>query len=245
MPNYSVLAYTNHGGEDKPLNTMYFRILKGDLNVCSPSYQYNITICQMVMKDEELLPFEGENSHRTHTNNATNTSNSTNSSSYPPLSIRPEIVINEEQLQELLTNTSLNTPEGFESLRHNVTGTTHSNDTESEGVGKIYVDEYPQFEPLAIEQPLEEEGTIDNSLQKPWESDQQTLFLNNQTISNGAHDIEEPSLSKDTVTPEDDLLDSMMSNRGSGLGDIIDNTKADTSNSYSSIPTGMSPPLKK
>ena len=31
-----------------------FQDTKGDLNVCSPNYQYNITVCQMVMKDGEL-----------------------------------------------------------------------------------------------------------------------------------------------------------------------------------------------
>ncbi len=279
MPNYSVLAYTEHGGGDKPSSdTMFFRILKGDLNVCSPNYLYNITICQMVMQNEELLPLgaEGTNStNSTHTNNATNTTNSTNSNSYPPYSIRPEMVINEEQLQELLANNSLNTPEGVEGLEQNATGTTHSSDTEGESDGKIYVDEYPQFEPLGIEQPLEEEITTDNSLQSPWESNQQTLFLNNQTLSNGVHDIEdnslqspwesnqqtlflnnqtlsngvhdieEPWLSKDTIPQVDNHQDSIMTNGGSSLGDTTDNSKADTSNSYSSLPMGMSLPFRK
>ncbi|MGH9979196.1 MAG: hypothetical protein ACRD8Z_25685, partial [Nitrososphaeraceae archaeon] len=48
MPSYSVLAYNVHGEGDKPSSdTMFFRVLEGDLNVCSPNYQYNITVCQM------------------------------------------------------------------------------------------------------------------------------------------------------------------------------------------------------
>src|SRR5512145_1997946 len=187
MPNYSVLAYTEHAGGDKPSSdTMFFRVLNGDLNVCSPNYQYNITICQVVMKDEELLPYVGEVTNSTHTNNAIN------DSSYPPLSVNPEMVINEEQLQALLSNSSLYTPEGVESVGQNATGTSLSNDTQGKDVEKIYVDEYPQYEPLVIEEPLEEEITIDNSVQRPWQSNQQSLFMNNQTVSNGVHDIEEP-----------------------------------------------------
>jgi hypothetical protein len=179
------------------------------------------------------------------------------------------MVINEEQLQELLANSSLNTSKGVESLDQNATGTTRSSDTEGESDGKIYVDEYPQFEPLGIEQPLEEEIIIDNSSQSPWESNQQTPFLDNQTLSNGVHDIEddssqspwesnqqtpfldnqtlsngvhdieEPWLSKDTIPQVDKHRDSIMDNEGSSLGDTTDNSKADTSNSYSSLPMGM------
>jgi hypothetical protein len=271
MPNYSVLAYTEHVGGDKSLSdTMSFRVLKGDLNVCSPNYLYNITICQMVMQDEELLPFGGEGTNSTHTNKATNTANSTSSNGYPPYSIRPELVINEEQLQELMANSSLNTSEGEgESLEQNATGTTRSSDTEGESDGKIYVDEYPQFEPLGIEQPLEEEIIIDNSSQSPRETNQQTPFLDNQTLSNGVHDIEddssqspresnqqtpfldnhtlsngvhdieEPWLSKDAIPQVDKHRDSITTNGGSSLGDTTDNSKADTSNSYSSLPMGM------
>lgn len=235
MPNYSVLAYA-----DKPsTDTMFFRVLKGDLNVCSPNYQYNITICQMVMKDEELSPNVGEITNSTHTNNVTNTTNSTDSSSYPPLSVNPEMVINEEQLQALLTNSSLN-PQGAEGVRQNDTGSSLSNGTQGKGVGKIYVDEYPQYEPLVTEQPLEGEITIDNSLQRPWQSNQQPLFMNNQTISNGVHDIEEPVLPKDAIRQQDNHQDSVLTKEGSSLGDSIDNPKADTSNSYSSIPIGIS-----
>jgi hypothetical protein len=245
MPNYSVLAYTEHGGGDKPsIGTTFFRVLKGDLNVCSPNYQYNITICQMVMKDEELSPYVGEITNSTHTNNATNTTNSTNSSNYPPLSVNPEMVINEEQLQALLTNSSLNPHEGAEGARQNDTGTSLSNGTQGKGVGKIYVDEYPQYEPLVIEQPLEGEITIDNSLKRPWQSNQQPLFLNNQTVSNGVNDIEEPVLPKDAIRQQDNHQDSVLTKEGSSLGDSIDNPKADTSNSYSSIPIGMSLPLR-
>jgi hypothetical protein len=149
------------------------------------------------------------------------------------------MVINEEQLQELLANSSLNTLKGVESLDQNATGTTRSSDTEGESDGKIYVDEYPQFEPLGIEQPLEEEIIIDDSSQSPWESNQQTPFLDNQTLSNGVHDIEEPWLSKDTIPQVDKHRDSIMDNEGSSLGDTTDNSKADTSNSYSSLPMGM------
>ena len=61
IPNYSVLAYTEHGeGDKRTSDTMFFRVLKGDLNVCSPDFKYNITVCQMVMKEEELLPSVGE-----------------------------------------------------------------------------------------------------------------------------------------------------------------------------------------
>lgn len=244
LPNYSVLAYTEHrGGNNPSSDTMFFRILKGDLNVCSPNYLYNITICQMVMKDDELLPFGGEGTNGTHTNSPSNIPNSTNSNSHPPLSNRPEMVINEEQLQELLANHSLNAPEGVDTSGQNATGTTHSSDPEGESIGKIYVDDYPQFKPLAIEQPLEEEITIDDSLQRPWESNQQTLLLNNQSISNGVHDIEEPWLSKDTIPQEGVHRDSVMTNEGSSLGETTtDNPKADTSNSYSSLLLGMSFP---
>ena len=245
MPNYSVLAFTEHGGGDKPSSdTMFFRILKGDLNVCSPNYQYNMTICQMVMKDEELSPYVWDVTNSTRTNNATNTTSSTNSSSYPPLSVNPEMVINEEQLQALLTNSSLITPKGVESVGQNDTGTSVSNDTQGNDVGKIYVDEYPQYEPLAIEQPLEEKIAIDNSLERPWESNQQPLSMNNQTVSNGVHDIEEPVLPKNALRQQDNHQDPMLTNERSSLGDSIDNPKADTSNSYSSIPIVMSSPLR-
>jgi hypothetical protein len=245
MTSYSVLAYTEHGGGDKPSSdTMFFRVLKGDLNVCSPNYQYNITICQMVMKDEELSPNAGEVTNSTHTNNATNTTNSTNSSSYPPLSVNPEMVINEEQLQALLTNSSLNPHEGAENGIQNDTGTSPNNNTQSKGVGKIYVDEYPQYEPLVARQPLEEEITTDNSLQTPWQSNQQWQFMNNQTVLNGLHDIEQPAQPKNTIRQQDNHQESVLTKEGSSLGNSIDNRKADTSNSYSSIPLGMSLPLR-
>ena len=241
-PNYGILAYVEQGGGNKsPSDTMFFRILKGDLNVCSPNYQYNITICQMVMKDEELSPYVGEVTNSSHTNNSTNTTNSTNRSNYPPLSANPEMIINEEQLQALLTNSSLNTSEGFERVRQNDTGTSLSNDTQGEGVGEIYIDEYPQYEPLVTEQPLEEEITIGNYLQGPWQSNQQPPpFMNNHTVSNGAHDLEEPVLPKDAGRQQDNLQDSVLTKEGLNLSDSIDNPKADTSNSYSSIPIRMS-----
>jgi hypothetical protein len=243
MSSYSVLAYAVQGNEDKPSSdTMFFRILKGDLNVCSPNYQYNITVCQMVMKDEELSTSAGQVTNNTHPNNAMNTTNSTNSTSYPPLSTNPEMVMNEEQLQALLSNSSLNTPKGVESVSQNDTGTTLNNDTQVNDIGKIYVDEYPQYEPLVSEQPLEEKIFIDNSLERPWSNNQQPLFMNNQTLSNGVHDIEEPVPSKNDLQQQNNHQDSVSANESSSLEDSIDNPKADTSNSYSSIPIGMSLP---
>jgi hypothetical protein len=245
MPSYSVLAYIVHGEEDKPSSdTMSFRILKGDLNVCSPNYQYNITVCQMVMKDEELSTSVEEVTNNTRANNAMNTTNSTNSTKYPPLSTNPEMVMNEEQLQALLSNSSLTTPKGVESVSQNDTSTSLNNDTQVNDIGKIYVDEYTQYEPLVIEQPLEEKIFIDNSLERPWLSNQQPLFMNNQTVSNGVHDIEEPVLPKNGLQQQDNHQDSVSANESSSLEDSIDNPKADTSNSYSSIPIGMSLPLR-
>ena len=77
----------------------------------------------------------------------------------------------------------LTTPKGVESVSQNDTNTSLNNDTQVNDIGKIYVDEYPQYEPLVIEQPLEEK--IDNSLERPWSSNQQPLFMGNQTDSNG------------------------------------------------------------
>ena len=234
-----------NGGGDKPASdTMFFRVLRGDLNVCSPNYQYNITICQMVMKNEELSPYVGKVTNTTNTINTTNTTNTTNSGGYPPLSINPEMVISEEQLQELQTNSSAGTPEGVESVRQNDTGTGPTIDTQGGSVGKIYVDEYPQYEPLVNEQPLEGEITIDNHSQSPWQNNQQPLFMNNQTVSSGVHDIEEPELPNDAIHQQDNHQDSGLATEGSRLGDDIDNPKADTSNSYSSIPIGMSLPFR-
>jgi hypothetical protein len=245
MTSYSVLAYAVQGDEDKPSSdTMFFRVLKGDLNVCSPNYQYNITVCQMVMKDEELSTSMEEVTNDTHANNATNTTNSTNSTSYPPLSTNPEMVMNEEQLQASLSNSSLSTPKGVESVSQNDTSNSRSNDTQVNDIGKVYVDEYPQYEPLVIEQPLEEKIFIDNSLERPWSNNQQPLFMNNQTVSNGVHDIEEPVPSKNGLQQQDNHEDSVSANESSSLEDSIDNPKADTSNSYSSIPIGMSLPLE-
>jgi hypothetical protein len=245
MTSYSVLAYAVQGDEDKPSSdTMFFRVLKGDLNVCSPNYQYNITVCQMVMKDEELSTSMEEVTNDIHANNAMNTTNSTNSTSYPPLSTNPEMVMNEEQLQASLSNSSLNTPKGVESVSQNDTSNSLSNDTQVNDIGKVYVDEYPQYEPLVIEQPLEEKIFIDNSLERPWSNNQQPLFMNNQTVSNGVHDIEEPVPSKNGLQQQDNHEDSVSANESSSLEDSIDNPKADTSNSYSSIPIGMSLPLE-
>jgi hypothetical protein len=231
MPNYSALAYTEHSSGDKSSSssgTMYFRVLKGDLNVCSPNFQHNVTICQTVMKNEELLPAAGEVTDSIHSNNTTNGTNPTNSSSFPPLSVDPEMVISEDQLQTLLANSSSNPIQGAENVSQNRNGTIPSNETQLNDIGKIYVDEYAQYEPLVVEQPLEEEISIANSLQRPWHSSPQPFFMNNQTASNEAHDIEEPVLPE---RQQDNHQDSMSTR------------EADTSNSYSSIPLGMSLPL--
>lgn len=243
IPNYSVLAYTENEEGDKPSSdTMFFRVLKGDLNVCSPDYRYNITVCQMVMKEEELLPSVGEVTNSSNSSNTSNTTDSTNSSSYPPLSVNPEMVINEEELQQLLTNSSLGAFEGSEGGRQNGTNTSPDNDTQRADVGKIYVDEYPQYEPLVIEQPLEGETTIDNPLESASQNNQQPLFTSNQTLSNGVHDLEAPELPNDALRQQNDHQDSTLPPDGSKLRDDTNNSKADTSNSYSSIPLGMSLP---
>lgn len=247
MPNYSALAYTEHGSGDKSSSsssgTMYFRVLKGDLNVCSPNFQQNVTICQTVMKNEELLPYAEEVTDSIHSNNATNGTNPTNSSSFPPLSVDPEMVISEDQLQTLLANSSSNPIQGAENVSQNRNGTIPSNETQLNDIGKIYVDEYAQYEPLVVEQPLEEEISIANSLQRPWHSSQQPFFMNNQTASNEAHDIEEPVLPENPIRQQDNHQDSMSTREGLRLSERPDNPKADTSNSYSSIPLGMSLPL--
>lgn len=247
MPNYSALAYTEHGSGDKSSSsssgTMYFRVLKGDLNVCSPNYQQNVTICQTVMKNEELLPHAGEVTNSIHSNNATNGTNPTNSSSFPPLSVNPEMVISEDQLQTLLTNSSSNPIQGAENVSQNGNGTIPSNDTQLNDIGKIYVDEYAQYEPLVVEQPLEEEISIANSLQRPWQSSPQPFFMNNQTASNEAHDIEEPVLPENAIRQQDNHQESVSSREGLRSSERPDNPKADTSNSYSSIPMGMTLPL--
>ena len=246
MPNYSALAYTEHGSGDKSSSSsgaMYFRVLKGDLNVCSPNYQQNVTICQTVMKNEELVPYAGEVTNSIHSNNATNGTNPTNSSSIPPLSVDPEMVISEDQLQTLLTNSSSNPIQGAENVSQNRNGTIPSNETQLNDIGKIYVDEYAQYEPLVVEQPLEEEISIANSLQRPSHSSPQQFFMNNQTASNEAHDIEEPVLPENPIRQQDNHQDSMSTRESLRLSEKPDNPKADTSNSYSSIPIGMSLPL--
>jgi hypothetical protein len=259
IPNYSALAYTEHGDGDgsssSPSSTMYFRVLKGDLNVCSPNYQHNVTICQTVMKSEELVPYAGETSNSTHSNNSTNSTNPTNSSSYPPLSEDPEMVISEEQLQTLLTNGSSNSSGGTENTNQNGTSTVPSNSTQLNDIGKIYVDQSTQYEPLVVEQPLEDEiivleqpledeMSISDSAQRPWQSNPQPFFMNNQTVSNGAHDIEEPMLQENPIRQHDSRQDSVPTNEDLRLSDKrAENLKADTSNSYSSIPIGMALPV--
>ena len=251
IPNYSALAYTEHGGGEgssSPSNTMYFRVLKGDLNVCSPNYQHNVTICQTVMKNEELVPYAGEASNRIHSNNATNSINSTNStnssSGYPPLSVDPEMVISEEQLQTLLTNSSSDPLVGTENVGQTGTSTVPSNDTQLNDIGKIYVDQSEQYEPLVVEQPLEDEISISDSAQRPRQSNPQPFFMNNQTVSNGVHDIEEPELQENPIRQQDSRQVSVPPNEDLRPSDkSAENPKADTSNSYSSIPIGMALPV--
>lgn len=244
MPNYSLLAYTDHeDGVKSSSDTIFFRVLKGDLNVCSPNYQYNVTVCQVVMKDEELLPYAGKATKSTHTNNTTNSENYTNRINYPPLSANPEIVINEEQLQALLANSTLNTLEDDKGVRQNDTGASLSNDTQDNEIRKIYVDGYPQYDPLVIEQPLEGEIVNDNSLQAQRQNYNQQPPMNNQTSSSEVHDIEESMLSEG-ATRQDNPQDYLLPKDGPSPDDNIDNPKADTSNSYSSIPIGISFPHK-
>jgi hypothetical protein len=138
----------------------------------------------------------------------------------------------------------LGTFEGGEGGRQNGTSTSPDNDTQRAGVGKIYVDEYPQYEPLVIEQPLEGEITIDNPLQSPWQNNQQPLFTSNQTLSDGVHDLEAPELPNEALRQQNDHQDSKLTPDGSKLRDDANSSKADTSNSYSSIPIGMSLPLR-
>jgi hypothetical protein len=230
MPNSSLLAYTDHGdGVKSSSDKTFFRVLKGDLNVCSPDYQYNVTVCQVVMKDEELSPYAGKATKSTHTNNTKNSENYTNRSNYPPLSANPEIVINEEQLQALLANSTLNTIEDDKGVRQNDTGASLSNDTQENDIRKIYVGGYPQYDPLVIEQPLEGEIVNDNTLETQQQNYNQPPLMNNQTSSSEDHTI--PS---EGATRQD----------GSSHDNNIDNTKTDTSNSYSSIPIGISFPHK-
>jgi hypothetical protein len=259
IPNYSVLAYTEHGTGDgsssSPSSTMYFRVLKGDLNVCSPNFQHNVTICQTIMKNEELVPYAGEASNSIHSNNSTNSTNPTNSSSYPPLSEEPEMVISEEQLQTLLTNRSSNPFGGTENANQNGTSTVPSNDTQLSDIGKIYVDQSEQYEPLVVEQPLEDEIivveqpledeiSIGDSAPRPWQSNPQPFFMNNQTVSNEVHDIEEPVLQENPIRQQDSHQDSVSPNEDLRPSDKrAENPKADTSNSYSSIPIGMALPV--
>lgn len=208
MPNHSLLAYMEHGdGVKSSSDIVFFKVLKGDLNVCSPNYQRNITVCQVVMKNEELSPYV-KATNNTHTNNTTNSENYTNRSSYPTLSANPEMVINEEQLQALLANSTHNTIDNKKSVRQNDTGASLSNDTHDSDIRKIYVDEYPQYDPLVIEQPLEGEIVNDNSV----------------------HDIE-ASIPSEGDTHEEDYPQ--------GQSQDDSNPKADTSNSYSSIPIGI------
>lgn len=230
MPNHSLLAYTEHeDGVKSSSDIVFFKVLKGDLNVCSPNYQRNITVCQVVMKDEELSPNIVKAANNTYTNNNTNSDNYTNRSSYPPLSANPEMVINEEQLQALLANNTLNTVDNNKGVRQNDTGASLSNDTHDNDIRKIYVDEYPQYDPLVIEQPLEGEIVNDNSVQGPHQSYNQQPFTN-QTLSSEAHDIEESIPSDGATHQEDHFQDSSPDDS---------NPKADTSNSYSSIPIGL------
>lgn len=233
VSNHGVSAYTGTIGEGKPSSSdvIFFRVLKGDLNVCTPDYNYNVTVCQMVMKAEELSPYVngGENS--------------TNSSNYPPLSVDPEMVINEQELQEMLTNRSLGTFEKDESIASNDTGS--SNATIAENVTKIYVDGYPEYQPLVTGQPLEDEIINNNSLQIPADDNQQQQpFIENQTLLNEVHESEEELGLNEAIDQQDNYPGSILEKDSSNPQEDIDNPKADTSNSYSSIPIAMSLPLR-
>jgi hypothetical protein len=81
-------------------------------------------------------------------------------------------------------------------------------------------------------------------LQRPSQSNQQLPFMNNHTISNGVHDIEDPVLPKDTGRQQDNHQDFVLTKESLSLSDSINSPKTDTSNSYSSIPLGMSLPLR-
>ncbi|MGH9953573.1 MAG: hypothetical protein ACRD5J_18285, partial [Nitrososphaeraceae archaeon] len=86
--------------------------------------------------------------------------------------------------------------------------------------------------------------TIDNPLQNASQNNQQPLFTSNQTLSDGVHDLEAPELPNDALRQQNDHQDSTLPPDGSKLRDDTNNSKADTSNSYSSIPLGMSLPLR-
>lgn len=241
MPHYSLLAYVDHGDRvTSSPDAIFFRVLEGNMNVCSPDYQHNVTVCEVVMKDEELSPYVGKIANSIHTNNTTNFENSTNG--YPPLSVNPEIVISEEQLQALLANSTLNTLERDKSVNHMGNGTSQSNNGKSSGIVKIYVDQIPQYDPLVIEQPLEGEIIKDNSLHTSWQRGHQQPFTDNVAASNGVNGIEEPMRLKGVISQEENHQDSTLTKEDSSLGIRIDNPKTDTSNSYSSIPVGISFP---
>jgi hypothetical protein len=264
VSSYGISAYADPGREVKPASSdaMFFRILKGDLNVCTADYKYNITVCQMVMKEGELSPYG---------NGSVTNANNTNNSNYPPLSTDPEMVVTEQELQEMLTNHSLGT---FEGAKYGLSNdTSPSNATIAENLTKIYVDGYSQIKPVVSEQPLEDAILNNTSLQSPMDGKFQPLvteqppedeILNNTSLQYPGDDKQPQQRSADNQTLvneasqfKEDLghnegLDNQDNYQGPTLDqdssvphEDTDNSKADTSNSYSSIPIAISSPLTK
>jgi hypothetical protein len=261
---YGISTYADSGRELKPSSSdaLFFRVLKGDLNVCTADYKYNITVCQMVMKKAELSPYG---------NGSVTNVNNTNTSDYPPLSSDPEMVLTEQDLQEMLTNHSLG---AFEGAKYGLSNdTSPSNATIAENLTKIYVDGYSQIIPVASEQPLEDETLNNTSLQSPMDGKFQPLVteqpleddvlnntslqhhvddkqpqqrsVDNQTLFNEAHQFKEGFGHNKVLDNQESYQGPVLDQDSSVLQEDIDNSKADTSNSYSSIPIAKSSPLTK
>jgi hypothetical protein len=242
VSSYGISAYAAPGKEVKPSSSggMFFRVLRGDLNVCTADYKYNITVCQMVMKGEELSPYG--NGSVINANNASN-------SEYPPLSSKPEMVVTEQELQEMLTNHSLGTYEGAKYGLSNDTGT--SNAHIAENLTKIYVDGYSQVKPVVIAQPLEDEIRNNTSLQSTADGKFQPLVTEQPLEDENLNNTSEVHQFKEDLR-HNEVFDNQRNYQGPALDhsslvphEDIDNSKADTSNSYSSIPIAMSLPLTK
>lgn len=223
IANHYVLAYTETGEQAETPSTMFFKVLEGDLNVCSPEYRYNVTVCQLVMKEDELL------SHgvKEVASNITK-DNITKDNVYPPLSIDPEMVVNEQQLQDLLTNRSLNSYETDEIRRHS--DIRDDNATIVESTKKNYVEGYPEYEPLVTEQPLEEETMNKTVPQKPEQQihHQEQLSFEDETISGELHQ-------QDEIILQDKNDGHSQSYQIPNREEEIEDSKTDTSNLYSSI----------
>lgn len=264
VSSYGISAYAEPGREVKPSSSdaMFFRVLKGDLNVCTADYKYNITVCQMVMKKGELSPYG---------NGSVTNANNTNTSNYPPLSSNPEMVLTEQDLQEMLTNHSLGT---FEGAKYGLSNDTRSsNSTIAENLTKIYVDGYSQikpvvseqpledailnntslqspmdgkFQPLVTEQPLEDDVLNNTSLQYPVDDKQpQQRSADNQTLVNEASEFKEDLGHNEGLDSQDNYQGPTLDQDSSVPHEDTGDSKADTSNSYSSIPIAMSSPLTK